>query len=365
YVENLITLANDLPSVRYWTIGNEPNLNRFWMPQFGLDGEDVAAPAYEQLLAEAYDGLKSVSANMVVIGGAVSPRGGDRPGTGRDTHSPTTFIPDLGAAYRASGRDRPIMDMFAFHPYEETSSVPPTARHDKTTTVAIADYDKLVGLLGRAFDGTAQPGSTVPVLYNEFGVESQIPEARSAMYSGAEPSTTKPVDEATQGAYYRQAIQLAFCQPTVRGIFLFHVFDEPGLPQWQSGIYYANDKTPKASRAAVKAASSDSRRGIVTRCAGLKLPVKVQLRTLPRIALRARARIHCDLDCTYYARLEKLPRHSTTDTLRGTAVGGVSSVVAFPARRIAPGTYRITVRVQAAVNTGPPATAAGTAFRIR
>jgi hypothetical protein len=31
----------------------------------------------------------------------LQPRGIDRPGTGRDTHSPTTFIRDLGAAFRA------------------------------------------------------------------------------------------------------------------------------------------------------------------------------------------------------------------------------------------------------------------------
>ena len=43
---------------------------------------------------------------MIIWGGALAPRGIDRPGTGRDTHSPTTFIRDLGAAYRASGRER-------------------------------------------------------------------------------------------------------------------------------------------------------------------------------------------------------------------------------------------------------------------
>src|SRR5919198_994370 len=51
-------LAKALPTVRYYTIGNEPNLNGFWLPQFGPDGEDVAAPAYLQLLAAAYDALK-------------------------------------------------------------------------------------------------------------------------------------------------------------------------------------------------------------------------------------------------------------------------------------------------------------------
>lgn len=359
------TLSNDLPSVRYFTIGNEPNLNRFWLPQFGPDGEDVAAPAYGQLLAVAYDTLKGANPANIVIGGAVSPRGGDKPNTGRDTHSPTTFIPDLGDAYRASGRTKPIMDWFAIHPYEDNSSLPPITKHTNTTTVAIADYDKLVALLGGAFDGTAQLGSKIPIVYNEFGVESQIPPDKAGLYEGTEPATTKPVTEAVQGAYYRQAIQLAFCQPTVRGIFIFHVFDEPGLPQWQSGVYYADGTTPKVSRAALQAAAAASRRGVVTRCAGLQLPVKAVLKGLPRLALQARASLRCDLDCTYHARVEKLPTHSTAQVLRGNAVGTFPARLAFPPLRLARGSYRITAAVRATVNPGPPNLLVSAPFTIR
>ena len=358
------TIANDLPTVRYWTIGNEPNLNRFWLPQFGPNGEDVAAQGYEALLAVAYDSLKAASSKNVVIGGAVSPRGSDNPNGIRPTHSPTTFIPDMGDAYRKSGRLKPIMDWFAFHPYEETSSVPPTARHDRTTTVAIADYDKLVALLGRAFDGTPQRGSTIPIVYNEFGVEALVPAAKASLYSGDEPDTTKPVDEATQGSFYRQAIAIAFCQPTVRGIFLFHVFDEPGLPQWQSGLYYADMKTPKASRSVVQAAARASRGGSVARCPGLQLPVKAKVTLLPRTSLRSRARIRCDLDCSYYARVERLPAGSTTQGIRGTAIAGVPRTVSLPPLRIAKGSYRFRVTVRATVNPAPPATVLTRAFKV-
>src|ERR687887_429904 len=122
-------VARALPYVRDFVIGNEPNLNRYWLPQFGLDGSDVAAPAYESLLAKTYDALKAVSPKITVLGGAVSPRGIDRPTTGRDTHSPTAFITDMGAAYKASGRTKPIMDEFAFHPYGDNSSQPPSFTH--------------------------------------------------------------------------------------------------------------------------------------------------------------------------------------------------------------------------------------------
>jgi hypothetical protein len=110
-------VAKRYPLVHDFIVGNEPNLNRFWLPQFGPNGEDVAAPAYEQLLATTYDALKIVRPHSTVYGGTLAPRGVDKPNTGRDTHSPTAFIADLGAAFRASGRQVPIMDAFALHPY--------------------------------------------------------------------------------------------------------------------------------------------------------------------------------------------------------------------------------------------------------
>ena len=251
-----------VPLIHGFIIGNEPNINRFWLPQFGPNGEDVAATAYEQLLAQTYDAIKAVDKKAVVIGGSVSPHGGDDPNAPRKTHSPTTFIRDLGAAYRASGRTKPIMDGFAFHPYGDNSSVGPTVAHPRSTSIGVADYDKLVALLGEAFDGTAQLGSKMPIYYDEYGVESQIPRAKRKLYHGIEPATTKPVPLQTQADYYDEALTMAACQPTVRAIFLFHVTDETDLNRWQSGVYYP-DGTPKPTRAIVKQTIAQIRSGAV------------------------------------------------------------------------------------------------------
>lgn len=244
------SLARALPSVHDVIVGNEPNLNLFWLPQFTASGGDAAAVAYEQLLAETYDRLKAVDSKLIVIGGGLSPHGGDDPTSTRPTHSPTRFILDLGAAYRASGRTRPLMDMFSIHVYEATSRIPPTLAHPHTTSIGIADYPKLVALLGQAFDGTAQAGSRLPIVYGEYGVETQIPPSKASLYTGREVAAT--VDEQTQGRYYAQAIGLAACQPNVRMLFLFHVADETQLAGLQSGVYYA-DGTPKASLPVVRA----------------------------------------------------------------------------------------------------------------
>jgi hypothetical protein len=253
-------LVKNVPTIREYIVGNEPNLNRYWLPQFGPNGEDVAAPAYVRLLARTYDLMKAADPGVFILGGSVSPRGIDRPGTARDTHSPTAFITDMGLAYRAMHRQKPIMDGFAFHPYGESSSTPPTLTHSSGTSLGLADYDRLVFLLGSAFDGTAQLGSKLPIVYDEYGVDSQIPASKRSFYGGSEPATTKPVSEGVQAAYYEEALQMAACQPTVRGFLIFHVTDETDYNRWQSGVYYA-DGTPKSSRTFVKQAMSRIRAG--------------------------------------------------------------------------------------------------------
>ena len=231
------------------------------------------------------------------------------------------------------------MDALAIHPYPENSSIPPTFAHPNTTTIGIADYTKLVGLLGTAFDGTGQPGSTLPILYAEYGIETQIPAAKASLYTGAEAATIKPVPEATQAAYYKQAIAMSFCQPNVMGILIFHAFDESALDRFQSGLYYA-DGTPKSSLAAVRDAVRQARGGVIAKCPELELTPQVKV-TYPRIravaAGTAAIAVTCDIDCNVYARLERLPRHSTTLATRGCRAGGRADTGAVPAAPSRPG----------------------------
>ena len=254
-------LARELPSIRDFIIGNEPNLNGFWFPQFDEDGRSASAPAYTSLLALSYDALKAVSPEINVIGGALAPRGADDPESPRHTQSPTSFIRDMGAAYRASGRTEPLMDIFAIHPYLERSEIPPDTEHPEGTSIGIADYDKLVDLLEEAFDGTAQKGSDLPIAYTEFGVQAEIPEEKQDSYENvASPLGVDAVDEQTQAEYYREALELASCQETVIGILLFHLYDEPDLERWQSGMYYV-DGTPKSSLPPIREAAIAARNG--------------------------------------------------------------------------------------------------------
>ena len=266
FAEFCAALVKTLPTVRDVIVGNEPNLNTFWAPQFGAGGRDLAAVGYLDLLVRSYDAIKAADPGVRVLGGALAPRGADRPGGSRPTHSPTAFIRDLGSAYRASGRKRPLMDAFAFHPYMQASRVPPTASHPTNTSITVADYPKLVALLEEAFKGTAQPSGRLPIYYTEFGVQTNVPRTKLRSYSDPGfAGRSDSVGFGLQAAYYRSALALAYCQPTVRGIFIFHTFDEADFAGWQSGLYFA-DGTPKPSLPAFKRAVADLRNGELTTC---------------------------------------------------------------------------------------------------
>jgi hypothetical protein len=257
-------LVRKVPGITGVIVDNEPNLPFFWEPQFDAAGRDVAAVAYEDLLARTYDAVKKVAPHVLVIGGALAPRGTDDPNR-LGTHSPLVFIRDLGSAYRETDRKRPLMDAFAIHPYNRPEEAPTTV-HDKQTQITLGDYPKLVTLLDEAFGGTAQRGRTLPIYYAEFGVQTVVPPWKRSLYTaGAIPKAELGVSTSKQAAYYREGLALAYCQPTVKGLFIFHTFDEPNLGGWQSGLYYV-DRTPKPSLPAFRLAVGALRDGKLTSC---------------------------------------------------------------------------------------------------
>jgi hypothetical protein len=358
FAQYAATLVTAVPLADDVIVGNEPNLNRFWLPQFNPDGSNAAAPAYLQLLAQTYDAIKAADPGVTVWGGALAPRGNDNPKGTRHTHSPTKFIRDLGIAYRAGGRTAPVMDGFTFHPYPDNSSQSPDTRHPNISTIGLADYDKLVRLLGVAFDGTAQAGSTLPILYDEFGIESIVPKGKLKHYTGTEPTTTKPVSEALQATYYQRGLRLAFCQPNVVGMLLFHSQDEHARLSWQSGVYYA-DGTPKSSLRAVRDALERTRGGSVARCPGLGLdvqPTALRFPTQDDFAKGERdVRLRCDLDCAWELRATRSATGGTAAVRRGYARAGTAVVASLRGARLGSGAYRLQLTLVHPVNPGVPA----------
>ena len=251
------------PSVRDVVIWNEANLSYFWQPQFDDGGSSAAPAAYEALLASCWDTLHAIRPDVNVISD-ISSRGNDNPrAVSNISHSPGTFIAGMGAAYRASGRARPLFDTFGHHPYSQSNELPSRA-HPGSTQMSEGDLDRLLSALDSAFGGTGRlvPGfcsaaDLSTVWYLEAGYQT-IPEPdKASEYSGfeTEPAAIPDGDGTgagvTQGSQLRAGLGLAYCQRAVGAFFNFLLADEPGLAGWQSGVLWA-DWTPKQSYVAFR-----------------------------------------------------------------------------------------------------------------
>ena len=294
-------------------------------------------------------------------GGALAPRGSDRPDGIRPTSSPTAFIQAMGVAYRASGRTLPVMDGLAFHPYPDNSSQSPDFPHPRSTSIGLGDYEKLVALLGNGVrrDGPAGLVAADPLRR----VRHRVGRARGqgeACTAGTEPATTKPVDERQQAASYDLGLRLAFCQPTVGGILLFHSQDETAFSSWQSGVYYA-DGTPKASFWAVRDSLDRARGGSIAHCDGLALDVRLTNVRFPgpkrvperqarhSVPLHARLRVGAPRDA-HRRRAPSLPRP------RLCPLRANDRRASLTGRRLGAAPVRLQLTVIQAVNPGASAT---------
>ena len=281
YARNVVQEFPDINDIIIW---NEPNLGTFWWPQFNEDGSSAAPAQYEALLARCYDVLHAARPGINVIAPATSLWGNDNPlAITNVSHSPVNFVRELGRAYRASGRDRPLFDTFGHHPHPGDTSERPWAVHEGTQ-VSEGDLNKLIQVLRDEFFGTAQavPGNGLSIWYLEdgyqtttdghplyFGLETwphTIPD-----YVGGEPQWPHPAANTPAPDQYTQlidAISLAYCQPYVGAYFNFLLWDERDLSRWQSGVFWA-DGTPKGSYRGLKQVVHAVNSGAVD-CGGLK-----------------------------------------------------------------------------------------------
>lgn len=252
-------LALTFPTVKDYVIGNEPNQPRFWLPQFNpASGNALAAAAYLPFLARSYDALKAVDPSINVIGIGLSPRGNDQPGAiSNASRSPVRFLRELGAAYRASKRTKPLMDELAFHPYPSSSRDPITTGY-VWPNAGMPNLNRIKQAVWDAFHGTAQTPFAErhktfakPLLLDldEVGWQVGILPALTSFYTNTENAPT--TSEATQAQVYADLIKQAACDSTVRLLNFFHLGDEVDLKTWQSGLVRA-DGTHRPSYDSVK-----------------------------------------------------------------------------------------------------------------
>jgi hypothetical protein len=251
-------LASIYPQVRTFVIGNEPNQPAFWRPQFDAAGRNASAAAFGPYLAAAYDALDSVDPDLQVVGVGLSPRGNDRPDAKSNiSTSPVRFLRSLGAWYRKSGRDRPLMDAFSFHPYPNEAT-DPLERGYAWPNVGFANLDRVKQALWDAFHGTPQPTTAEGLKLHLDEVGWQVDTSGRPGYHGRE--NVAVTDELTQAAIYGQLVRRATCDPDVAEVSFFGFRDDGLRTGFQAGLLRA-DGVPRPSAEAVRLAIADAAAG--------------------------------------------------------------------------------------------------------
>jgi hypothetical protein len=360
FVAYLKLVAQTYPTVKNIIVGNEPNQPRFWQPQYDARGRLVSGAAYEALLAQGYDALKEVDPTINVIGVGLSPRGNDNPrASGNVSTSPVKFLQGMGAAYRASGRTKPLMDEFAYHPYPKKDTDSLTEGY-VWPNAGVTNFDRVKQAFWDAFGSTGQKTfeQGLRVKLDEVGWQVAVLPGALPAYFGEE--SIAPTTEAAQSSIYAGLLRYAACDRVFESVLFFGLQDEPNLDRWQAGLMRA-DGSRRPSYDAVKATIAETGGN----CAGPmrswrhSTTVDGAEATFPR-SRRLPSRVDswnflasADEDSLFTAGIYRVTRGRLG--ARALAEPGrldahLTRFVRFPARRLRPGTYAYSIRFSAEAN---------------
>jgi hypothetical protein len=204
--------------------------------------------------------LKSVNPEISVVGIGLSPRGNDRPGARNNiSTSPVRFLRALGTWYRKSGRTRPLMDAFSFHPYPHKAT-DPLERGYVWPNAGFANLDRIKQALFDAFHGTAQPTTIEGLRLHLDEVGWQVDTSGLVGYHGAE--NVPVTDELTQAAIYGRLIREAACDPDIAEVSFFGFRDDGLRTGFQAALQRA-DGTARPAAAVVQAVIAETADGCV------------------------------------------------------------------------------------------------------
>jgi hypothetical protein len=206
-------LAARYPTVRRYSVWNEPNIELFLTPQFDGQGRSVAPRTYAALYRAAYEGIKAANPQALVAIGETSSHGRDAPSPGdmQDRHSPARFAELLA-------QEDPDLPFYAWahHPYPVQTGTPPDglSRWPNVTLPSLERFgDELDRLFGR---------EDIPLWITELGYE-------------VAPAEPKGVPEDVHADYAEQAVELANAEPRVE-LFVWFAFADYPDNEWQSGL---------------------------------------------------------------------------------------------------------------------------------
>ncbi len=388
------------PQVQNFIVGNEPNVNRFWQPQF-VGGQDAAARDYEHTLAKSYDALKAVRPDSIVWGPAISSRGNDNASAwSNPSHSPVRFITEMGAAYRASGRTRPVFDEFDMHPYPPNVNTDPYTKMSQWPNAGAANLDRIKQALWDGFHGTAQPVPAeqpggkltsgdkqaqsprfatggLPINLDEVGTQTPITGHETAY---DDPPDNVPLASlAAQARYYTDLMELAACDPDVESLLFFPLLDNTDIRSgFQSGLLFA-DGVGKPAYLAVKAKIASSQGACQRGIPGIARTWQHTTQVIGAVAkFGSGIQPSASEDVTYKAAIFPASGSTTTSLSRALAsatvhadasIGGSFRAyyhpeVTFPGVALPAGSYVYAIRMTSQVNPGRTTTFVSKPFTV-
>ena len=194
-------VAKRYPFVRYYTIWNEPNLQRWLQP--ALPGTYV-----RRLLNPAYRAIHSVNPRARVAGGVTGPR------SNRGGVSPVDWL-------RGMARAGAKLDAYAHHPHPAGPSERPTGGGcfgASCKTITLANLNLLVREVRKAW------GGRVRIWLTEYGYQTNPPD------------TVLGVPYKLQAQYIGEAARRVYRTPRVDMLIQYLYQDEPQLSGFQSGL---------------------------------------------------------------------------------------------------------------------------------
>jgi hypothetical protein len=255
----LVANAAKVWGIHDYIVWNEPNTALYWSPQ-----DDSSPAAYETLLATCYDTIHAADPAANVIGFGLSPRKGTS-----TQSSPIDFLAAAGAAYKASGRTKPIMDMLSVHPYPNPNNPTdgPDVGYNDPKSYGIPNLDRVKQAVYDAFNKTAQPTTLngLMLVLDEVGWQTATTQYSQYIHD----ENVKVVTEAQQTQFLQTATEKYFaCDPTIATVNWFLLVDEATRDGkdatgatvgggWQSGLLTAGGQGVSAAKPAYSALAAD------------------------------------------------------------------------------------------------------------
>lgn len=237
-------LGQTLPRVRNWQVWNEPNLATYLGPQWTEtnNGYEPHSPAlYRALLNAAYDALKGVSRENVVVTAGTAPFGDLEPGGRRI--APAKFVREFtcvdGRMKARRCPERPRFDVLAHHPYSVGGPSRRALNEDDVTVPDMHKLDEILAVARRG--GNLVPAEPKPLWVTELSWDSSPPDPQGV-----------PEEKHAQ---WVAGAQRTLWRQGVERLYWFQIRDQAPTPSYaathQSGLYL-RDGTPKLAAQAFR-----------------------------------------------------------------------------------------------------------------